>query len=201
MTDEELDLICDEAARLPVALGFLLEVGVYLGRTTTALARIGPTIAVDWFLGSPEITPRHKPEYKDYHRRRTAFLANLRDEGVAANVIIVEGASHQTLAQLHATPVRLAVIDGDHSEAGALRDIENVWDMLSGGGTLFLDDYEIGLEVGRLGQHTHGGPRRAWETFAARRGMRLNVERCTFYYDGEVPPRLGCKLARIRKPR
>ena len=50
-----------------------------------------------------------------------------------------DGDSHSTLSKI-VDRFDLILVDGDHSEAGAMQDLEDSWNLLRAGGTLIFDD-------------------------------------------------------------
>lgn len=138
-------------AALGAALGPLLEVGSYCGRSTCwigdAAAEAGTVLfAVDHHRGSPEMAADrecHDPDVLDpatgrhdtlVHLRRTLERAGLED------VVIPIVASSQTIGPHWTTPVGFAFIDAAHDDAGVLYDART-WSqhVLPGGYLLFHD--------------------------------------------------------------
>lgn len=164
MSDRALSLI--EKLALEAPLKRFLEVGVYKGVTTTLLSVIGPTVAVDWFIGNPEYdavpSPRNPADEND---RLTGFLSSLDVMNVRENVTILTGSSHDVLPILKNDRYGLIIVDADHSFGSALQDIRDTWDLLVPGGYLVLDDYSV-IHVGGKDVPT---VRQAWEAFVLER--------------------------------
>lgn len=167
MSDRALALIEKLARDAPLCR--FLEVGVFKGVTTSVLAQIGPTVAVDWFQGNPEAVRRPRLQNAlDFVDRREGFLEALDAIGIRDRVTLVEGNSHHILPSLRGNRFGLAIVDADHSEAAAYADIRDVWPLVVPGGILVLDDYSVTEVGGRLVPDV----RLAWERFARDRGVQ-----------------------------
>ena len=111
--------------------GGVLEIGCFLGRTTSALALVADTVdVVDTFVGEESLeTPA-----PDFYGR---FAINM--DARMAHVRTHRGLSRDVLPT-RPGPWRVALIDGDHSEEAAYGDIMAVWPNVSVGGYMFIDD-------------------------------------------------------------
>lgn len=162
MSDRQLAFIEHLAKKAP--LRRFLEIGVFKGVTTSILAQVGETVAIDWFQGNYEAARRPEtPSELEVIDRRSGFLEALDSVGVRDRVTVLEGSSHDILPRLRGNRFGLAIVDADHSEAGAYADIRDTWPLVAPGGFLVLDDFSL-AEVG-------GGfrpdVRRAWDRFSA----------------------------------
>jgi predicted O-methyltransferase YrrM len=147
--DEGLALF--EAARRAAALGPLVEIGTYCGKSTLYLAAAARehgqvVVTVDHHRGSEEHQPGweyHDPGLVDPDAGRIDTLPVLRRTlhaaGVEAGVVAVVGSS-ATVAALWSTPVALVFIDGGHTEAAARTDYEGWAPHVMPGGLLLIHD-------------------------------------------------------------
>lgn len=178
-----------------------LEIGVYRGQTTRCLAQHGDVVAVDWFLGSEELyspggfspviqSTIAKQEKAGWFKRRA------KEEGVADKITVLCGKSDDVLPLLELNEFGIVLVDGNHLEDYAYRDIKNTWKLIVPGGWLLLDDFSTAdAHIGR-GPHV----RRAWEKFAKENGLEgLQLYTCDKGQD-ETHAQYGPKLVGIRKP-
>jgi predicted O-methyltransferase YrrM len=147
--DEGLALYA--AARDAAALGPLVEIGTYCGKSTLYLAagarehgRV--VVTVDHHRGSEEHQPGweyHDPGLVDPAAGRIDTLPSLRrtlhGAGVEDTVVAVVGASG-TVAALWSTPVALVFIDGGHTESAARADYDGWARHVMPGGVLVIHD-------------------------------------------------------------
>lgn len=182
-SDKELAFIEKLAKEAP--LKKYLEIGVYKGTTTTLLAQYGVTIAVDWFAGNPESNfegwTAAEEEKSD---RLQGFLKSVQRMNLLGSVVVLSGKSDDVLPFLSSNKFGLVLVDANHSEEFAYRDIANTWDTIAEGGWLLLDDF------------TSFGERRvaeAWARFAKERGLESLV---LYSIEQEKP-----KLVAIQKPK
>ena len=158
------------------AVGPLLEVGTYCGKSTiylAAAAREGGTVVVtvDHHRGSEEHQPGweyHDPSLVDPAVGRIDTLPLMRRTlhaaGVEDTVVAVVGRS-AAVAALWSTPVGLVFIDGGHTEEAARLDSRGWAPHLKRGGLLVIHDvfpdpadggqapYHIYLEALHSGQY------------------------------------------------
>ena len=147
--DEGLALY--RAGLLGAAVGPLLEVGTYCGKSTiylAAAAKEGGTVVVtvDHHRGSEEHQPGweyHDPSLVDPATGRIDTLPVMRrtlhGAGVEEQVVAVVGRS-TAVAALWTTPVGLVFIDGGHTEEAALGDLRGWTPHLKPGGVLVIHD-------------------------------------------------------------
>lgn len=133
------------------AVGPLLEVGSYCGRSTLFLAAAGrPTgtavVTVDHHRGSEEHQPGweyHDPDLVDEHTSELDTLPCLRrtlyDAGVEDLVTVIVGRS-AAVAALWATPLGLVFIDGGHTDEAARTDYEGWAPHVAPDGLLVIHD-------------------------------------------------------------
>jgi predicted O-methyltransferase YrrM len=150
MPDDE-GLALHAAGRAAAAVGPLLEIGTYCGKSAIylgAAARDGGTIVytVDHHRGSEENQAgweHHDPRLVDPRTGRIdtlpCFRRTIEDAGLEDAVIAVIGAS-PTVAAHWATPLGLVFIDGGHAFDVALADYEGWARHLAPGGLLVFHD-------------------------------------------------------------
>lgn len=127
----------------------IIEVGVWLGRSTKVLAKhtTGHVWAVDTWEGTPGDEAQHNRLYAatlastDPYKQ---FRANLHAEIRTGKVIplrmpSVDGAAH--LLERHGRIFDFAFIDADHSYQGARGDIDAYLPLIKPGGILAGHDY------------------------------------------------------------
>ena len=157
--DEALGLY--RAALAGAALGPILEVGTYCGRSTVLLAaaaREHDTLAVtvDHHRGSEEHQPGegfHDPALADPDTGRVdtlpTFRRTLERSGLEEYVVTIVAPS-PTAARVWATPVGMVFIDGGHSQAAARRDLAGWSPHVVTDGLLVIHDvFEDPAEGGR----------------------------------------------------
>lgn len=147
--DEGLAL--HEAGLAAAALGPLLEVGTYCGKSAVylgAAARARGTVlfTVDHHRGSEENQPGwewHDPSLVDpaagVMDTLPVFRRTIRDAGLEGTVVAVVGDS-PTVARHWATPVALVFIDGGHGAEPAHADYEGWAPKVRPGGLLAIHD-------------------------------------------------------------
>lgn len=156
------------AAREVAALGPLLEIGSYCGKSTlylAAAAKEGNSLvyAVDHHAGSEEHQPGemfHDSSLFDSASERMdsfrEFRANLRKAGLESWVVPIVAPS-VTAARFWTTPLGLVFIDGGHSLDAALSDYRGWALHVRRGGILAIHDVYANAEDG--GQ----APRAVWQ--------------------------------------
>jgi len=126
----------------------VVEIGSWKGRSTKALALSANTMyAVDDFSGA-WASSADAYDAKGQNEIREAFKHNLRGELDAKRCVLIEtnsatNASHVRELILENGPVDLVFIDGDHSEAGVLADIDIALDILKPGGVVCGHDVNL----------------------------------------------------------
>jgi len=150
MPDDE-GLALHEAARIGAAVGPVVEIGSYCGRSTVwlgAAAREAATVVftVDHHRGSEELQPgweHHDPTLVDPSTGRTDTLPFLRrtieQAGLEASVVVVVGDS-ATVAAHWATPLGMVFIDGGHGDGPAHADYQGWARWVASGGLLAIHD-------------------------------------------------------------
>jgi hypothetical protein len=116
--------------------GHILELGVWKGRSTVALARLGNiVICVDTFNGTPGEPCSGTDTYAD-------FMGEIQKRGLSQRIIIFRASTANALSALRGTPIRLTLVDADHSAESCLADLRGSWDLLVPGGILYADDVD-----------------------------------------------------------
>lgn len=140
LTEREARFLLLAAAATP-ADGVILEIGSFKGRSTVGLATVaahyglGPVVAVD-----PHTAPASTdPNLLGASSSFDDFMANLRRAGVEEHVEVHRRFS-QDLADTWDRPIRLLWIDGDHTFAGAQRDLDCYRRFLQPGAIVALHD-------------------------------------------------------------
>jgi predicted O-methyltransferase YrrM len=148
-SDEGLALY--EAGLEAAALGPLLEIGTYCGKSAVylgAAARERDTIliTIDHHGGSEEMQPdweHHDPELVDpvtgLMNSFPFFQRTMEEAGLDDEVVAIVGDS-PTIAKHWTTPLALVFIDGAHSEEPAMADYEGWAPKLVSGGLLAIHD-------------------------------------------------------------
>ena len=149
--DESEGLRLHALARELSALGPLLEIGSYCGKSSVYLASGakaggGTLLCVDHHRGSEEHQPGeeyHDPELFDRDAQRMDSLGelrrNLRRAGVEDSTVLLVASSQQA-ARVWSTPLALVFIDGGHSHAQAHADYEGWAHHVMPGGVLAIHD-------------------------------------------------------------
>jgi predicted O-methyltransferase YrrM len=149
--DEGLALYQAGRAAAETALGPLLEIGTYCGKSAVYLgsaAREAGTVlvSVDHHRGSEENQAgweHHDPEVVDPRTERMDTLPwarrTLSDAGLEGSVILIVGPS-ATVAAQWSTPVSLLFIDGGHGEEVAWADYRCWAGKVAPGGMLAIHD-------------------------------------------------------------
>lgn len=159
MSERELIWLHEQALQV----NSVVEIGSWKGRSTYALLTgcRGPVYAVDHFMGSPsELTTNHAEAltgdiYADFMANVGHFfnLSMLRMPSITAA---------QQFRDLNAT-VEMVFIDGEHTEASVLLDIE-MWAPLTSkilcGHDSFMPEVEMAL--GKSSVKWHRGPHSIW---------------------------------------
>ena len=128
-------------AAVPTADGEVLEIGSFKGKSTIILAKSvvlaggSRVVAVDP-LTLPSVTD---PDIGDASGLRATLRANLLTQGVAKMVDFHQMRAEE-LGRTWTEPLRLLWIDGDHTYAGAHRDLETFAPFLSSGAIVAFHD-------------------------------------------------------------
>jgi predicted O-methyltransferase YrrM len=115
-----------------------LEIGVRRGRSMAMIASTCPQCSIigfDMWVSDYARMPNPGPEFVQVEMSKL---------GYSGNIILVSGDSHKTVPDyLDQNPNQffdLITVDGDHSEQGARKDLNNVIPRLKVGGVLVFDD-------------------------------------------------------------
>src|SRR5262245_33651995 len=140
-----------ELAREYAALGPVLEIGSYCGKSAVYLGAGvqeagGTLICVDHHRGSEEHQPGeeyHDPELFDREAQRMDSLfelrRTLRRAGLEAHAIVMVARS-EAAARVWSTPLGMVFIDGGHSHAQAHADYAGWAPKVARGGVLAIHD-------------------------------------------------------------
>ncbi len=135
------------AMTLPPELGEVLEIGCFKGKSTTLLAKSVAlagghrVVAVDP-LNFPSVTD---PEHSQPENLPAEFRATLEANGIQDRVEFHQMTS-QALAPNWDRPLRLLWIDGDHTYAGAMSDVELFAKHLATGAIIAIHDVLHGCD-------------------------------------------------------
>jgi len=146
------------AARKSAALGPVLEIGSYCGKSTVYLglgarAGGGQVLAVDHHRGSEENQPGqmfHDPELADGHGGLDTlphFRKTMRDAGLE-DVVIPVATSARRFARVWHQPLGMVFIDGGHTLDAALSDYRLYAPKVAPGGILAIHDVHPDPETG-----------------------------------------------------
>jgi predicted O-methyltransferase YrrM len=135
---EQGSLLCYLAACPPFE-GRIVEIGSFMGRSTVWLAcgarhaGQGRVLSIDPHAGHER--PAVQPDLDSYD----AFLANIRQAGLADLVEPIRDTS-QAVARRWSEPIRLLWIDGSHACEDVLADLEGFARQVISGGHVALHD-------------------------------------------------------------
>lgn len=151
MPDDE-GMALYEAAVEAAALGPLVEIGSYCGKSTLYLAAgvreaeaDSVVFSIDHHRGSEEHQPGeeyHDPRFVDAEGRvdtLAAFRTTIEQAGIDDVVIGIVGSSH-LVAKHWSTPLGMVFIDGGHSSDAARTDLEAWSPRVAPGGLLAIHD-------------------------------------------------------------
>lgn len=151
MPDEE-GMALYEAALQAAALGPIIEIGSYCGKSTLYLAAgvreaeaDSVVFSIDHHRGSEEHQPGeefHDPGLVDADGRvdtLAAFRTTIEQAGVSDVVVGIVGSS-ETVASYWSTPLGMVFIDGGHSSEAARTDYEVWMPRIVVGGSLAIHD-------------------------------------------------------------
>ncbi|HNQ24420.1 MAG TPA: class I SAM-dependent methyltransferase [Phycisphaerae bacterium] len=146
MPAEQLLAVYRLAVDWPVA-GDVVELGSWVGLTTTYLAtachirRSGHVYAVDTFAGTREGETTYASVGKYAGDTFPAFQARIARAGVSDYVTPLRGLTQDMVHHYPGGPVRVLLIDADHSYAGVRRDFELWSPLVAPGGLIIFHDY------------------------------------------------------------
>ena len=117
-----------------------LEVGVRLGHSLAAVLMAAGR-DLDFAVGVDCFIPAYGDEPNPGAEEVLSMLADCGVEDLKP-VTIYDADSHVKLKELAKKKRRfnLVLVDGDHTESGAMQDLEDAWVLLAPGGTLVFDD-------------------------------------------------------------
>ncbi len=140
LTDREVRFLALAGATLPPQLGEILEIGSFMGKSTTVLAksarlsRGARIVAVDPLTLSSPTDPSGTAASLP-----SAFKRTLDTHGVT-DVVEFHQVRSQELAEGWDRPLRLLWVDGDHTYAGASDDLEHFLPYLRPGAVVAMHD-------------------------------------------------------------
>jgi len=148
MPSEQLLAVYRLAATWPVR-GDVVELGAWVGLTTSYLATAcqargdGTVYAVDTFEGTREGGTQYSSVSRLGGETRTAFDDQIRRAGVSTLVKTLVGDTVETAQLYPGRPIRLLLIDADHSYEGVRGDLEAWLPLVAPGGLIVFHDYLI----------------------------------------------------------
>lgn len=113
------------------AVGPILEIGTFHGRSTVAMALALRDAGNPVPLVSLDVDPE----------ALAAAGENARRKGVAGRITLVRGTAEAFFRATSGFVPAVVFVDGDHSAAGAMRDLRALEPHVADGGMLFLHDY------------------------------------------------------------
>lgn len=148
MPPRQLWAVYRYAATWPVR-GDIVELGAWVGLTTSYLAtacmvrREGCVHAVDTFAGTKE-GETHYPSIRRFGgSTQAAFRDQITRAGVTNYVKEVVGLTTEAALGYRGAPIRLLLIDADHSYAGVRADFEAWIPHVAPGGLIIFHDYAL----------------------------------------------------------
>lgn len=105
-----------------------LEIGVASGRSTSIVGALMPNCNITGI----DVWPNSRLDIP---------INNLKAVEYRGEFTQIHGSSHQELPKLKGKKFDLILVDGDHREEGAIRDLKAVIPMIPRGGVLIFDDY------------------------------------------------------------
>lgn len=129
--------------------GDIVELGSWVGLTTSYLATAclvrgaGQVHAVDTFAGTKE-GDAHYPSVERFGGSTLgAFRAQIARAGVSARVHEIVGLTAKAAASYAGNPIRVLLIDADHSYEGVRTDFEAWWPLVAPNGLIVFHDYAM----------------------------------------------------------
>ncbi len=129
--------------------GDIVELGSWVGLTTSYLAtscRVrgeGVVHAVDTFEGTKEGGTRYPSVERYSGNTMSAFHAKIRRAGVDDIVKTHIGLTGDVVSHYDGGPIRMLLIDADHSYEGVRSDFDNWSPLVADGGLIVFHDYEL----------------------------------------------------------
>ena len=139
-------------AAVPTAAGEILEIGSFKGRSTVVLAKAAGLIGDEKIYAVDPMTAPSEtdPDLRGAADSLTDFRRNIESMGVADRVELYQAFSYE-LAKTWDKTLRLLWIDGDHTYAGTLLDLEGFAPHLADKGIVAMHDvlheFDGGLRV------------------------------------------------------
>jgi predicted O-methyltransferase YrrM len=161
LSDDQARRLWERAVAVP-ASGAIVEIGSFRGRSTIVLARAAPPgaaiVAIDPHAGGDRGPEEIVADLARGEADHLAFMANLRDAGVAERVRHVRRESQTALAEVPG-PIDLLYVDGAHRFVPALQDIARWGPQVGPGGTLLIHDAfsSIGVTLAILSRLAFSG--------------------------------------------
>lgn len=146
MPSDQLLAVYWLAATWP-AEGDVVELGAWVGLTTTYLATAcrvrgsGRVWAVDTFRGTKEGETTYPSVQRLGGDTLGAFHAQIERAGLSDVVEAVVGYTGEVAREYRGAPIRVLLIDADHSYAGVRSDFERWSPMVVEGGLIIFHDY------------------------------------------------------------
>jgi predicted O-methyltransferase YrrM len=138
LAKRDVELLAMAAAH-PTASGAVLEIGAFRGKSTALLSKAAALTGDPRIVSCDPLTWAQKNNAPAPQIAHAQLTGNLRSAGVLKQIEF-----HQmTSAELGATwnrPLRLLWVDGDHSYAGTISDLQLFTPHLADGGILLMHD-------------------------------------------------------------
>lgn len=148
MPSRQLLAIYRLAATWP-AKGDIVELGAWVGLTTSYLAAAcrarghGTVFAVDTFAGTKEGGACYPSVARFGGNTLHAFREQIRRADVEDYVVPLVGYTAEVAARYTGGPIRVLLIDADHSYDGVRQDFELWSPLVAPGGVIIFHDYDV----------------------------------------------------------
>ncbi len=141
LTDSDVRFLALAAASLPPSLGHVLEIGSFMGKSTTVLAKSVSLAGGDQVIAvDPQTLPAvTDPAGTDTASLRQAFRHTLEANGLE-HVVDFYRLRSDEFARNWNRPIRLLWIDGDHTYTGVAADFDNFSHYLGPGAVVAFHD-------------------------------------------------------------
>lgn len=129
------------------AMGDVVEIGSWQGRSTSFLARAakdsknGQFYAIDHFRGNSGKEGSYVVDKDDLSDLKDNFLENIRKVGLEAYVKLLDMPNVEASLKFSTQQIRFLFIDGDHTADGVSKDIELFFPKLCSGAIVVFDDF------------------------------------------------------------
>lgn len=140
--ENSIDFICKSFNRTDINI---IEIGCWLGNSTSILAKYGSVICIDTFMGVKGVQ-----QLVDYAKNTDVyfdFINNMRELGLELKITTFCMESNEAHKFLKDNSYDLIFIDGDHRYEQVKNDIENYLPKLKDNGIICGHDYEIGFDL------------------------------------------------------